>query len=102
MVSVVVGMVLALLYHLFSVRTTSWLAGKGRRTFPLLSVAAFLLRLTLLGAVFVAMALWLKPHLDLVAIALAFIAAFTALTGFSLYRFAVSGRTKGTSTRAIL
>ena len=98
----VVGVVLALLYHLFSVRTTSWLAGKGRRTFPLLSVAGFLFRLTLLGAVFVVMALWFKPYLDLVAIALAFIAAFTVLTGFSLYRFAVSGRTKGTSTRAIL
>ena len=98
----VIGVVLALLYHLFSVRTTSWLAGKGRRTFPLLSVIAFLLRLTLLGAVFVVMALWLKPYLDVIASALAFIASFTALTGFSLYRFAASGRTKGTSTRAIL
>ena len=96
-----VGVVLALLYYFFSVRTTFWLAGKGRTTFPLLSVAAFLLRLTVLGAVFAVMALWLKPYLDLVAIALAFVAGFTVLTGFSLYRFAASGRTKGTSTRVM-
>lgn len=93
-------MVLALLYHLFSARTTSWLAGKGGRPLPLLSVAAFLLRLTLLGALFLLMSVWLKAQVDLAATALAFIAVYTALAGFSLYRFAVSGRSSRNSTRA--
>jgi hypothetical protein len=98
---VVVGVVLALLYHLFSVRTTSWLAGKGGRTLPLLSVAAFLLRLTVLGVLFLVMGVWLKAQVDLVATALAFIAVFTLLTAFSLYRFAVSGRSSRSSTRVM-
>jgi hypothetical protein len=99
---VVVGVVLAVLYHYASVRTTSFLAGKGKTAFPMLSVVGFLVRLTVLGAVFVVMAMWLKPHLDIIATALAFITAFTVFTGFSLYRFAVGGRKQGTSTRAIL
>jgi hypothetical protein len=97
-----VGVILALLYHYASVRTTAFLAGRGKKAFPMLSVAGFFVRLAALGAVFLVMALWLKPHVDLVAMALAFIAAFTVLTGFSLYRFAAGGRKRSTSTRAIL
>lgn len=77
----------------------SWLAWKGGRTLPLLSVAAFLLRLTVLGVLFLVMGVWLKAQVDLVATALAFIGAYTVLVGFSLYRFAVSGRSSRSSTR---
>lgn len=89
---------MAFAYHYASVRTTSRLAGKGQKAFPMLSVAGFLLRLTALGVLFLIMALWLKPHVNLVVTVLAFIAAFTGVTGYSLYRFAVAPRSGGKST----
>jgi hypothetical protein len=94
-----VGIVLACLYHFASMHTTSWLTGKGKTAFPILSVAGFFLRVTLLGVIFAAMAVWLRPQVNLVATALAFIAAFTVLTGFSLYRFAMGGRASRNTTR---
>jgi drug/metabolite transporter (DMT)-like permease len=96
---VVVGVVIAFLYHVASVRTTTWLADRGGKAFPVLSVGGFVLRILVLGLVFLALGTWLRPYVNIVAAALSFIVCFTGLAGFSLYRFAVRGRTPGNSTR---
>ena len=74
--------------HLFSVRYHGLACrAKGRQTFPAAVRGGFLLRLRARGIVFVALALWLMPHLNLVASALALHRVLSpALAGFSLYR----------------
>lgn len=88
--SVVLGIVVAVVYHLSSTRSQSWLSKRPGRGVALLSVGAFLARLVCVGVLFVAVRLW--TPLDLVVVAVAFVAGFTLLGGYALYRFAVGGR----------
>jgi hypothetical protein len=89
LVSVAVGLVLAVAYHFLSVRLQSWFSRYSPALLPLVFVVGFLIRLVVLGAVLVAVALW--TPLDIVAVALSFIGLFTVLTGIWLYRMATKG-----------
>jgi hypothetical protein len=88
--SVVFGIVAAVIYHLSSTRSQSWLSKRVGRGLALLSVSAFLARLVFVGVVFYAVRMW--TPMDLVVVAVAFVVTFTLLGGYALYRFAVGGR----------
>ena len=98
-VSVIVGLVLAVLYELAWFRTQSWLLANWRKLAPLLSVAGFFVRLVVLGLVF--LALWAWTPLNLLVTAIAFAAGFTVLSVFFLYRFTKGKRSSGTSTQVL-
>jgi cytochrome c biogenesis protein CcdA len=89
-VSVVVGLALAVAYHFLSVGLQGRLSRYSAALLPLVFVVGFLIRLVLLGAVLVVVALW--TPLNIVAVALCFIGLFTVLTGIWLYRIATKGR----------
>ena len=98
-VSVVVGLVLAVLYELAWFRTQTLVLARWRKLAPLLSVAGFFVRLIVLGLVF--WALWAWAPLNLLATAIAFAAGFTVLSVFFLHRFTKGGHTSGTSTQVL-
>jgi len=90
LVSVVVGLALAVAYHLLSVRLQGWFSRFSAVLLPLVFVVGFLTRLLVLAIVLVVIALW--TPLSIVAVALSFIGLFTVLTGIWLYRMATKGR----------
>lgn len=98
-VSVVVGLVLAVLYEFAWFRTQTLVLARWRKLAPLLSVAGFFVRLIVLGLVF--WALWAWTPLNLLATAIAFAAGFTVLSVFFLYRFTKGRHTSGTSTQVL-
>ncbi len=87
---IAVGIALAFAYHLTSARTQIWLSKRISRGLPVLFVAALFARLIVVGLVFLAISRW--TSLDLIVVVVAFVAVFTVLGGFSLYRLAVKGR----------
>ena len=89
LVSVAVGLALAVAYHLLSVRLQGWFSRYSAVLLPLVFVAGFVIRLMVLGAILVAIALW--TSLNIMAVALSFIGLFTVLTGFWLYRMSKKG-----------
>jgi hypothetical protein len=90
---------MAVLYHLASSRSQSWLSSRGGSAAALLSVGAFLGRITLAGLVLVAFH-FLTP-LNVIAVAVAFVALFTVLSGYMLYRFAKKGGGSGLSPHVL-
>lgn len=76
--SLVTGLVLAVVYELAWVRMQQWLFSRFRKVAPLLSVVGFWVRLVVLGLVF--LALWRLTPLNLFVTALAFAAGFTVMS----------------------
>ncbi|MHB9149374.1 MAG: hypothetical protein ACYC33_04710 [Thermoleophilia bacterium] len=97
--SVAVGILMAVLYHLASSRSQPWLTSHASSAAALLSVGAFLGRITIAGLVLLAIH-FLTP-LDVLAVAVAFVALFTVLSGYSLYRFAKKGNGSGISSQVL-
>lgn len=87
--SVAVGILMAVLYHFASSRSQSWLSSRSGSAVALLSVGAFLGRITLAGALLLAFHV-LTP-LDVLVVAVVFVALFTLLSGYALVRFARQG-----------
>jgi hypothetical protein len=83
---VVVGLMLAGAYHLSAARSHRWLSLRSGSAAPLLAVASMFLRLTLIVAVFLALAYW--TPLRVLPMAMAFIVLFTVLLVVELVRFA--------------
>lgn len=90
---------MAVLYYLTSSRSQLWLSERASSTAALLSVGAFLGRITIAGLVLVALH-FLTP-LDVVAVAVAFVALFSILSGYALYRFAKKGSGPGISSQVL-
>lgn len=88
--SIAVGIVLAFGYHLASARTQIWLSKRVSRSLPVLFVAALFSRLIVVGVVFFSIGRW--TSLDLIVLVVTFVALFTVLGGWSLYRLASKGR----------
>jgi predicted neutral ceramidase superfamily lipid hydrolase len=82
---VVVGLALAGAYHLSAARSHQWLSLRNGKAAPLLAVGSMFLRLTLVTALFLALALW--TSLRVLPMALAFVGLFTALLVLELVRF---------------
>jgi hypothetical protein len=85
-ISVVVGLVLAVGYHLLSTWFQKWAARRRATLTPAIVIGGFLLRLVLIAAILVVLGLW--APLNFLAVCIAFIGLFTLLTGYSLYVFA--------------
>jgi len=82
---VAAGLVLAVVYHLLSMRLQSWVAHRNSAMVPVVTVLGFLVRLDVLAAILVLLGLW--TPLNVLALCLSFVVVFTALTGFSLYTY---------------
>ncbi|MBU2603686.1 MAG: hypothetical protein KKA32_16245 [Actinobacteria bacterium] len=95
-----VGLFMAVVYHLSSVRSQHWLSTRFTSTLALVSVAAFLARITLAGLALVAVSL--LTTLNMPAVGLAFVTLFTALNGYSLYRLSKTGRGVDPSSHVLL
>jgi hypothetical protein len=83
---------MAVLYHLASSRSQSWLSGRASGTAALLAVGAFIGRIILAGLTL----------LDVLAVAVAFVALFTILSGYALYRYAKKGNGPRISSQVLL
>jgi drug/metabolite transporter (DMT)-like permease len=86
LISVAVGLVLAVGYHLLSMRFQSWVSRRSATMTPAIVMLGFLVRLTLIAVILVVLGLW--SPLNILAVCIAFIVVFTALTAYSLYVFA--------------
>jgi hypothetical protein len=83
---VVVGLMLAGAYHLSAARSHRWLSLRSGSAAPLLAVASMFLRLTLVAALFLALAYWTSLHV--LPMVMAFVALFTVLLVVELVQFA--------------
>lgn len=88
--SIAVGIALAFAYHLVSSRTQLWLSRRISRGLPVLFVGALFARLIVVGLIFFAVGRW--TSLGLIVVVVTFVAVFTVLGGWSLYRLAFKGR----------
>jgi hypothetical protein len=86
LISVAVGLVLAVGYHLLSMRFQVWAARRRATLTPAIVILGFLVRLILIAVILVVLGLW--APLNFLAVCIAFVVVFTALTGYSLYAFA--------------
>jgi predicted tellurium resistance membrane protein TerC len=83
---VVVGLVLGVGYHFLFAWFQSWAAKRRATLTPAIVIGGFVLRLFLIALILVVLGLW--APLNILAVCIAFIGAFTLLTGYSLYVFA--------------
>ncbi|OFW60795.1 MAG: hypothetical protein A2133_04165 [Actinobacteria bacterium RBG_16_64_13] len=83
LISVAVGLALAVAYHLLSSRLQSLVANRSSAMVPVVTILGFLVRLAVLAAILVILGLW--TSLNMLAVCAAFVVVFTALTGFSVY-----------------
>lgn len=83
LVSVVVGLALAVLYHVLSMRFQRWIGRFSPSTVVAVTVAGFLARLTGIAVILVVIGLW--SPLNIIAVSLAFLAGFTVLNVISIY-----------------
>lgn len=98
LISVGVGLALAIVYHLLSLGVQTWAARRGTAIVPLVTVLGFLGRLAMIVAFLVILGLW--TPLNIVAVCLAFIALFTILTGVSIYMLLAKRQKLRSSTGA--
>ncbi len=83
LISVAVGVVLAVVYHVLSMRLQVWLAQRNSSLVPFVTILGFLARVTVVALTLVALGLWTR--LNIIGLCIAFVAVFTILNGFSLY-----------------
>jgi ABC-type transport system involved in Fe-S cluster assembly fused permease/ATPase subunit len=96
LISVAVGLVLAVAYHLLSGRLQMWASKQRVTMLPLVAVLGFMVRLAVVAAILVAIGLW--SPLNILAVCLAFIVVFTILNGILLYRMAVRSKNTPSSS----
>jgi hypothetical protein len=80
---VAVGIVLAVSYHLVSMRLQMWVTRRNVGLMPAVTVLGFIIRITLLAVILALLALF--TSLNIVALAATFVVLFTILTGISIY-----------------
>lgn len=83
LISVAIGLALAVVYHLLSMRLQGWVARRSSSMVPVVTIMGFLIRLTVVAAILVALGLW--TSLNILALCLAFVVVFTVLNIISLY-----------------
>lgn len=90
---------MAVLYRLASSRSQLWLTSRAGSRAALLAVGGFLGRITLAALTLVA--LRFLTNLNIVVVAVAFVALFTVLSGYSLYQFSKKGSGSGLSSHVL-
>jgi ABC-type proline/glycine betaine transport system permease subunit len=83
LISVLIGLALAVVYHLLSMRLQRWVARRSSTMVPVVTVLGFVVRLAFFALILVVIGLW--TPLNILALCLAFVALFTVLNGISLY-----------------
>ncbi len=86
MISVVVGLALAVTYHFLSMRLQRWASQRKFFMLPLVTIVGFIVRLAVLAGILVALGLW--SSLNILAVCLSFVVLFTILNGIWLYSLA--------------
>lgn len=82
--SIVTGLVLAVAYEVMWVRTQEWVFARWQKFAPLVAVLGFLLRLLVVGLVF--LALWRLTPLDLFVTVVAFAVGFAVVSTWLISR----------------
>ena len=83
LISVAVGLVLALAYHLSAARFQTWASRVNTAAAPLITVLGFIIRLGIVGGILAA--LGVATSLNMLAVCLAFVGLFTILSIWSVY-----------------
>jgi hypothetical protein len=86
----VIGLVLAVTYHVLSMRLQRWVSQKKFLMVPLVTIGGFFVRLAIFAGILVVLGLF--TSLNILAICLAFIVLFTVLNGIWLYTVATKRR----------
>ena len=86
MISVVIGLVLAVAYHLLSMRLARWASKRKFMMLPLVTVVGFVVRLAVIAGILLVIG-FLTP-LNILVVCLSFIVLFTILNGVWLYGLA--------------
>lgn len=92
-------MLMAVAYHLSSLRFQTWLARRGGRAVAYFSVAGFLGRLTLVGVVLFALTRW--DMINIIVTSITFVIAFSVLGGVFIYRSMSGGNSSGPTTQLL-
>lgn len=79
-----VGLALAVAYHLFASRFQGWTAQHASAAAPVLAILGFVIRLMVITIVLVVIGLW--TPLNIMVVCLAFVVLFSILNGWSVYR----------------
>jgi hypothetical protein len=90
LISVAVGLALAVAYHFLSLWLQRWASKKRAMMAPIVSVLGFFVRLTVFACILVVFGLW--SPLNILALCLAFVVVFTTLNGIWLYTLATKRR----------
>ncbi len=98
LISVAVGLGLAVAYHLLFMRFQVWVARRSSVMAPAITVLGFLVRLTVVAVILVALSLW--TSLNILAVGLSFVVLFTILNGYSLYSLTSKRKSAPPSTGA--
>lgn len=94
--SIVTGLVLAVGYEVVWVRTQDWVFARWQKYAPLFAVLGFLLRLVVIGAIF--LALWRLTPLNLFVTVVAFAGGFAVVSTWLISRM-LKKRTVGRPSR---
>jgi hypothetical protein len=89
-ISVVVGLVLAVAYHFASMWLQRWASQKRFLFTPLITILGFVVRIAIVVAILIVLGLW--SPLNILAVCLSFIILFTVLNGIWLYSLVVKRR----------
>jgi hypothetical protein len=86
----VIGLALAVVYHVLSIRLQRWASKRKFLMVPLITIGGFVVRLVIFAGILVVLGLW--SPLNILALCLAFIVLFTVLNGIWLYSMATKRR----------
>jgi hypothetical protein len=89
-ISVVVGLALAVVYHLLSTRLARWASKRRFMMLPLVTVVGFVARLAVIAGILLVVG-FLTP-LNILVVCLSFIVLFTILNGIWLFSLATKRR----------
>jgi hypothetical protein len=90
LISVAVGLVLAVAYHLLSMRLQRWASQKKALMQPAITVLGFIVRLAIFVVILFAIGFW--SPLNILAVCLSFVVVFTILNGIWLFILASKRR----------
>jgi hypothetical protein len=95
LISVAVGIALAVAYHVISGWLQAWASKQRATMMPLVAVLGFFVRLVIISVILVVLGLW--SPLNILAVCLSFIVVFTVLNGILLYRLAMRRKNASSS-----
>lgn len=84
LISIAVGLALAVGYHIFASRFQGWTARRFSTAAPAFAILGFIIRLAVITVVLVLIGLW--TPLNILAVCLSFVVLYSILNGWSIYR----------------